>query len=451
MRWGIAALTGFVALAAMVTLYPPFLIPCVLVAAAFSIGWFCAATGLSWPARLRRILPVLVAGAGAGAVTVVFLATRSATVRAITSTVYPGTRLWPAGESGAFPWESMYAGVFGVGLRAADPDGFVINASEGSSFLLIGIFLIPSALWLVWSMRRRTRRVDWALVALLAVAALFAAFIYVPGWDVVAHVLLLDRTTLPRLVVGLGLVALLLLALVVHRLQGLSAGGSAIARWPMVAAVVLVVVNHAAVAAFLGRHAPQVLAQFWWWPVLVVALVVAVALYARGWATVPSAIVLVIALTMVAGVVPLYRGVLDLRTTDLGHAVAAVEAAGRGRWLALDDGNIVATIREAGVEGYSGVQGWPSMAMWAQIDPDGSDKGAWNRYASVDWTSNPRAPEIALPYADAVTLRFDSCSVFAQHNVDYVVAAKPVVQRCLTEIRKVAEEGATYRIYSVVG
>ena len=450
LRWAIGALTGYVALAAMVTLYPPFLIPCLLGAAAFSLGWVGAATALNWRERLRRIAPVIVSGAVAGGVTAVFLATRSATIQAITSTVYPGARLWPAGQSQDFPWESMYAGVFGLGLRAASPDGFVVNSSEGSSFLLIGVFLIPAAGWLVWAQWRTSRSVDWALVAVLAVLALFAAFIYVPGWDAVAHLLLLDRTTLPRLVVGVGLAALLLLALVVQRLQDLRVHGANIPLWPAVAALVLVVVNHGAVAVHLDRHAPQILAQFWWWPLLVALLAVAVGLYGRGWVTAPSAIMLVIALTMVAGVVPLYRGVLDLRTSDLGRAITVVEAADTGRWLALDDGNIVATVREVGVEAYSGVQGWPSREMWSQIDPDGSDAAAWNRYATVNWTADTSAPEIELQFADVLMLRFDSCSVFAQQYVDYVVAPARLAQDCLAEVREVDEEGATYRIYEVV-
>ncbi|WP_407341773.1 hypothetical protein [Pengzhenrongella phosphoraccumulans] len=446
-RWAVAALTAYVAVAAAVTLYTPFLIPCVLVAAAFSIGWVCSARELDWRDRLRRIVPVLVAGLGAGVVTGVFLASRAATVEAITSTVYPGDRSWLTGQSSAFPWESMYAGVFGLGLRAADVGGFVVNASEGSSFLLVGFFLIPSALWLVGSQWRRERFVDWTLIALLAVTALFAAFIYVPGWDAVAHLLWLDRTTLPRLVVGLGLVALLLLAVVVHRLQGRE---GRLAWWPMVVAVLFVVVNHAAVAVFLHRHAPWILAQFPWWPVLLAMFVIAVALYARGRATVPSVLVLVVALTMVAGVVPLYRGVLDLRTTGLGQAITAIEADAPGRWLALDDGNIIATVREAGVESYSGVQGFPSTQMWDAIDPDRSDAGSWNRYAHVNWTADKDAPEIELQFADVLMLRFDSCAPFAQGNVRYVVASEPVTQGCLAEVKVVPEEGATYRIYEVV-
>ena len=62
------------------------------------------------------------------------------------STVYPGQRLYQTGESASFMWQSMYAGVFGMGLRAKDLTEFAPNASEGSSFIFLGIYLLPSAL-----------------------------------------------------------------------------------------------------------------------------------------------------------------------------------------------------------------------------------------------------------------------------------------------------------------
>jgi len=64
----------------------------------------------------------------------------------VASTVYPGQRLYQTGQSASFMWQSMYAGVFGMGLRAKDLTGFAPNASEGSSFIFLGIYLLPSAL-----------------------------------------------------------------------------------------------------------------------------------------------------------------------------------------------------------------------------------------------------------------------------------------------------------------
>lgn len=444
-RWATAIMTGYVAVVAAMTMYPPFLVPCALVAAAFVLGTLIDARHLAWRARLVRLVPLVVSGAVAGVLLMVFLSSHASTLDDITSTDYPGDRRWPTGDSSQFPWAPMFAGVFGIGLRASSPAGFAVNASEGSSFLLTGLYLLPVALVLLLPGRGR-RRVDGSLAALLGVLVVMAAFVYVPGWDSVASLLLLDLTSLPRLVVGFGLVALLLLVVVVERM---SREGPP-SRWVAAACVALVLVAHGAVALYIRSHAPQVFTEFWWWPVLVVAFATAVWLYARGRATVPSILVALVALTMVAGVVPLYRGVLDLRETGLGKAVASVQEEDPGTWVGLDDGAVVAVLRESGVPSFSGVQGWPSDAMWDLIDPTGEHVSAWNRYAYVGWTADTAAEPIDVPAPDALTLRFDSCEAFAQQHVDYVATSKPLNQDCVREIASTTSPDSTYRIYEVV-
>jgi hypothetical protein len=444
-RWVTAAITGYVAVVAAMTMYPPFLVPCALVAGAFSVGMFVDARDLPWRTRLGRLVPLGVCAAVAVVALVAFLASHASTLEDITSTVYPGDRRWPTGSPSQFPWAPMFAGVFGIGLRGSSPAGFAVNASEGSSFLLTGLYLLPAVV-VVLVRRRRPGRVDATLVALLAVLAVLVAFVYVPGWDALASLLFLDLTSLPRLVVGFGLVALLLLVVLVARVQD----DGPPARWAAFASVALVLVAHGALALYLHGHAPQVLAEFRYWPVLVAVFAVAVWLYARGGATLPSLLVAGVALAMVAGVVPLYRGVLDLRETELGRAVAGVQEDRPGTWVGLDDGAVVAVLRESGVPSFSGVQGWPSDEMWHLIDPSGANESAWNRYAHVGWTADPAAPPIALPAPDVVTLRFDSCEAFAQQNVDYVATSEPLDQPCVRELARTTGGDATYRVYEVV-
>ncbi|GEK21647.1 DUF7657 domain-containing protein [Cellulomonas xylanilytica] len=444
-HWVTAGLTAYVAVVAAMTMYPPFLVPAALVAAAFVLGTLVDARHLAWRTRLLRLVPLLVGGAVAGVLLVLFLTSHAATLDDITSTEYPGDRRWPAGDSTQFPWAPMFAGVFGIGLRASTPEGFAINASEGSSFLLTGLYLLPVALVLLRP-RRRPGRVDGTLAALLAVLVVLVAFVYVPGWDAVASLLLLDLTSLPRLIVGFGLVALLLLVVVVDRV---SQEGPP-ARWVAAVSVALVLGAHALVALHLSADAPQILAEFWAWPVLVLAFAAAIWFYARGRATLPSVVVAVVALAMVAGVVPLYRGVLDLRETQFGQLVEEVQTEDPGTWVGLDDGAVVAVLRESGVPSFSGVQGWPSDEMWDLIDPTGQHESAWNRYAYVGWTADPAAAPIALPAADALTLRFDSCEAFAQQHVDYVATSEPLDQDCVQEIASTTTPDATYRVYEVV-
>ena len=284
----------------------------------------------------------------------------------------------------------MYAGIFGIGLRAADTTGFAANASEGSSFIFFGLYLVPSALWLLWSRWRRGAGFDWAMVGVLASLGLMFAFIYVPGWDALAHLLLLDRVVMPRIVIGMGVGSILLLALVVGRLRELS--DVRIPVWTTVASVAAVLLTHWVVYRGLVRNAPAVLEASIAWVALLVVLAVAIGLFSRGRATVPGILVALVALVVAGWVNPIYQGVFDMRETAVGQAIEEVDAENPGSWVAVDGLAATAVLRETGVESYSGVQGWPSQEMWDDLDPDGGDEDAWNRYAHVNWTANPDAP-----------------------------------------------------------
>lgn len=447
-RWALGAAAAYFAAVAAVTLYPAYLVPCVLAGAACSLGWLCSGPSeLRWASRLRRTAPLLAAAVASGAAVVVYLATRSAAVKAITSTVYPGARSWSTGQSGLFPWQAMYAGVFGQGLDATHLAAFAPNASEGSSFLLVGLYLLPSALWLVFSRWRRAREIDWAIVSALGCLAVFMAFIYLPGWDLLARILLLDKTTTPRIVIGLGVLSLLLLGLVVHRLLALP---NRPARWPAAAGVALVGLNHLVALSFLRAHAPAVLAAAGWWPLLVAALALATALFALGRTTAPALLLLGVSIALCGWVNPVYRGVLDLRTSDVGQAVLNTDAREPGAWVTTGDTTTVALLRETAVTSYSGTQGWPPEQMWRDLNPDGSEQAIWDRYAHVLWTAKPTSPPLTLPYPDTVSVALDTCGDFAQHHLDYVLTQTPLDQSCVRLIGQIPHKSATYRIYQVV-
>lgn len=449
-RWVLAGVAGLLVAVAVVLLYPPYLIPCLYPALGFCVGWFLTQhTAEPWAARLRRVIPLGVAAVGAAVVVGLYLLTRRDTVEAVMSTVYPGQRLTPPGEHAAFPPQAMYAGVFGRGLEAGDLTGFAANASEGSSFIFVGLLLLPSALWLLWSRRRRGLGFDWATVGVLGSLALMFAFIYLPGWEPVAHLLLLDRVVIPRIVIGIGVGSLLLLALVVGRLR--EEPDLRAPMWSTAASVVLALGAHLWVGSAIAQNAPAVLDAARPWLPLVALLVVAVALFSRGRATVPAVLFAVVSLAVGGTVNPLYRGVLDLRETEVGHAIEQVDAEeGDGTWIALSGFGAVSVLRETGVEAFSGVQGWPSDEMWDLLDPDGSDEQSWNRYAHLNWTADPAAPEIALVQADVVQLRLDSCGAFAQQHVDHVLSETPVDQPCLEQVESVPEGATTFYIYDVV-
>ncbi len=448
LRWTIGGGVAYLVAVAVIGLYPPYLIPSLYPAIGFCVGWVCLRSSLSWSQRLRRVAPLGVGAVAVGAVVLVYLRTRAETVDAVLSTVYPGQRLTPTGFDEGFPTAAMYAGVFGAGLEA-DPTGFAPNASEGSSFLFFGLFLVPVALWLLWSRYRRGDGVDGPLVGVLLSLALLMAFIYIPGWDALAHLLFLDRVVQPRTVIGLGLVSILLLALVVARLR--EQPELRVPWWTVAAAALLVLLPHLVVLRRLQAAAPDVLAATPAWPVLVLLLTVATVLFARGRATLPGVLVAAVALVVGGTVNPLYRGVLDLRETEVGQVVEDVEEAEPGgTWVAVGGLGATTLLRESGVEAVSGVQAWPSDELWDELDPDGSDEASWNRYAHLNWTADPAAPELVLVQNDVLQVRLDSCGEFGQENLDHVLSSVRIDQACLTERTRVDQGTSTFFVYDVV-
>lgn len=193
-----SAVLGYTSITMAMGLYVPFMLPGIFVVLAFTVGMAL----LKSPWRqigvrpfLVRIAPLGVAAVGAATVTACWVASRWATFGAIQSTVYPGSRTEPTGAllkgdpfltgiAGA-PWEEA--------LRYTGASVLGGNSSEGSSVILLSVFLLPGLVWFVARSLRRRERLDRLVLASLAVMALFAAFLFIPGWDGLAHVLQLDR------------------------------------------------------------------------------------------------------------------------------------------------------------------------------------------------------------------------------------------------------------------
>lgn len=445
-RWAWGAVVGYVSVTAALGMYVPFLIPALYVTAAFSIGWVLRrGVPLGWGERLRRVAPVLVGGAVAGLVIVVFLLTRWETVERFLSTVYPGQRLVPMGATLTDDeWESSFLGVFSLSLRGGSSFGVQGNSSEASTFVLIGAFVAIAGLWLA-ARSLRPGPADVPLLAALACGALFAAHLFVPGWDALAHLLLLDRVQQSRMVLGIGLLALVLIGLVV---RAMTEQRVRVPWWAAVGIAALTVLVHAALIQRLSDK-PGFVEAAGPWPVLVAIFALAVLAFLRGRTLVGGAAYLVLALALGAWVNPLYQGVYDLRETDVGQEVLAQEAADPGTWVGVGDALVGPVLTMTGVGAINGMQAAPDVQTWRELDPDGAYEGVWNRMANVAWTAEPGEDRMFNPAGDQIRVRFDACARFEQETVDHVLAAERLDQPCLRQTGEVPAVGATYYLYTV--
>lgn len=456
-----ALLAGYFAICTALTLYPPNIIPALLVGVAIAIGLILDAIrrgGLGFRSLIARLGPSLIAGVGAGIVLCAFILTRVETIRAITGTVYPGTRLQQTGSVDIDGLARIFSAPFEEGLTTSEPyagflgatsDAFggTPNASEAATPVLIGLFLTFPLVWIVARDWRRQRRLNWAITACVIGFAVFFLFLLVPHWDTIAHLVLLDRTTVNRSRIGLALLCVVAITLLVRRLD------EGDVRIPLSISLVSVVASAASIVLVwivLTKMGDPALAASPNHRLLAVLFVLAVFLYCRGKPLLASFAFLIISIVLSIGINPLYRGIFDLSKTAIGQKVIEIDGGHPGSWLGIGSYQLGSVLVEAGVRAFNGVQIYPPLEMWHQIDPSGRSENIWNRYASLSWELGAGEPTIRSTQSDVVIMTFDSCSKFAQGHVTYVMADRPVDQRCLQKIDQASQGPSTYSIYRVV-
>jgi len=430
-------------------IYVPFIVPVVLVSALVCLGAVVESVrgGMRVRGLAARLWPVLAAGVVGSAVVVAWLVEKRDTVEAFLGTAYPGERLSPTGQGGLFGISALGSSSFAMSLRAGGWLG--MNPPEASTFFLVGAFLTPVVVWVLVRSRRDRRAVPWMLVGAVASLLVILAFIFVPGWDALAHVLFLDRSTDNRLRLGLGFASFLITVLLIPLLEKDRRPGRVLAA----VAAAAFLVTQGLIAWYAESLDPGALdtARFWV-PIALVSAAV-IYLFARAQPIPAVAGLLAIGLLTAATVNPWYRGVVDLRETAASQAVQAIDdREDETTWVGVGGRLTTATLLESGVEGFNGFQGAPSEEMWELIDPDGVYELQWNRLAGVSWTFGDGEPTVSNPAADQILVTFDACSDFAQEHVDFVLADIRVTSGadCLREVDEFEIVDGTLAVYQVV-
>jgi hypothetical protein len=445
-----AAVIAYLTVVMAMGIYAPFIIPIVIVVALFGVGLVIERlrSGDNWLRLLGRIAPTLIAGAVASAITSAWLASKSATVNELLATVYPGQRLTPTGSSGFISAARTVGSSFSESLETAN--GFLgINSSEASTFFLIGAFLVPVAGLVVYRRVRARAKLPWVIICLSVAIALFMAFTLIPGWDALAHLLFLDRSTGERMRIGVGLASFAIFGYLIRLLDDETKPAGAIFSAATAAVFLLSqIATAAAVVIVIGPGKLWGAAPFWWLFALVSAT--AIFLFARRRAVLGTIAFLLVTVASSISVNPVYVGVLDLRETPASKSIVQLNDEKSGSWVGVGDLLVTATLLESGVEAYDGTQGAPSRQMWANVDPSDKYEAAWNRIGRIHWTPAAGEPQVSNPFADDILITFDACSAFAQKHVDYVLANLPLDPTCLVRESSYSTTGAPLTIYRVV-
>jgi len=463
-----SAIIGYVGVTMAMGLYVPFILPGIYVVVAFGIGYALRARPWAEIGVRRfvgRIVPLAISGTAAVVIVAAWAASRWSTFEAIRSTVYPGERVFPTGAlTHGDPYLAGIGGApWNLALRFHVPSILGGNSSEGSSVVLLCLFVLPGLVWIAARSFGRGKRPDWLVLFSLAVLLLVLAYLLVPGWDGLAHLLQLDRIAPERMrIVFIPLLPLFAVLVIDHvdrtptrknwRLGLLSAVFTAVVLGALYLAIKIHDPGTLGLDPSLGLGRFYAVAATLGWVLAVLAIVAATfLLFIRRMAPLSSALLMLTAVMMTIGVNPLYRGIYDLSETNVGREIMRIDSEHDGMWLGVGSYETGALLTETGVGSFSGVQSYPAAQMWEEIDPESRFEPLWNRLAHIRWTAGSGEPVVTLAQADVITVTFDPCSRFAQEDVDYVlVDGGSIESECLVLLEAVQQGSLVFDIYEVV-
>ena len=133
-------------------------------------------------------------------------------IKAINDTAYPGNRHVTGGGTSIL---QMLSAPFGLALSGSSVNGVHTLGSTDqeniSSFILLGPFVLVQLLWL--RLRAFTTRWNYLLFGSAGVFVVFFVWYRVGLPSIVAHLLLLNKVEPERMIFGVGVAGILLMAL----------------------------------------------------------------------------------------------------------------------------------------------------------------------------------------------------------------------------------------------
>jgi hypothetical protein len=434
-RIGLALLAGWAGACLVIVLYPPTVISMALLVAVVTV----ATIAQSFPSPERRRQWVLrlavvlgVACVAGGALLFAFFVAHRGGIEAVSDSLYPGQRRNSAGTGDL---GILLAAPFDIiestrSAREVTVNG--TNQSEASAglftvFAVAGAVLLdrPRTLWTSW----RSRAV---LLGLLVVSAVLLAWYLVPVPDVVGRLTLFNRVRPDRLLMPFAVGSALLLCVF---LDARHQSGRRLRPLPLVAGTAAFAV--ATLWAGLALRIDGAPASRW--QVLLLAAVSTIGIGLALWGARLGLWLLVALFAVSAATVnPLQRGLdtlLDHPATKLGRDLRT--RPGTGAVLNFWGGDLTARggLTASGVDLVSGVNVYPNEAAWRVLDPDDSERQAWDRYNNAVWS--PAAPG-SEPHiegsGDTVAVTVDPCDPrLARLGVGTIVSVEPLTAGCLVE------------------
>lgn len=441
-----AVVLGYILTCFGMILYPPFQIPIAITVGLFWLGLWLNKYGGRSSIFLRRAwgrIGIMLTGVFiAGVLMLAFLHTRPAAIQAISQTVYPGHRQVEGGGTPVFK-------IFATQLQPQLEDEgqaahYYENASESSNFLLILPFLILPSFVVLWLEYRQNRRLNWPLLLMQAVALLFLANLFTPSLQPLYNLLFLDKVPHNRLFLAMGLVNLLQLLLVIRSIGQLKLTWSklnwAAGLYGIISFSVLVWAGE-----FVRDRYPLFIKHQWL--VFLYALMLAFSIYCLLSRKLYSGALMLLILSYISvhAIHPIYRGLTPAAFNPIYDAIDRVSTPD-DTWVALDSIMYENFPAMAGRPSLSGVQPYPNVNFWRQVEGPQGDY-IYNRYAHVVFASGLKQP-LQLVQDDAFLVQF-GCTPFVLNHIKFALSPAPLDLPCVELKDTVHYPRANFYLYKI--
>jgi hypothetical protein len=445
-RAGFLAVSTWALISFILVLYPPFQIPVALTMVAIGLAdaWF---TSGDLRHLLRRLVVPVAAVLGTALVVVgaYYLSNRTA-IRLINSSLYPGRRRAHGGVTNLYQFFSAPYGAE-IAIRGY---GIPPNQSEISSFVVVAPFVCLQLLRVGFKPLRPRARAQ--LAGSLAALTLLGTWYFLGLPAPLAAITGLDRVPPTRAIGGFGLAGVLFVAIFStglgwRRPGALSEHNTTTGRrdtrliW---GAACSAAVGFAA-TYWSGRMLNSL------WPALGIgfgkalatglAVGLAVFLLAAGRAVPGASVLAVIGLVSTLPVNPLYDGLAPYTSPSLTGVFTSVPGAQSAAWASFKAGPIADELIASGLTTINATSVYPNPEAWKILDPKGSHRNIWDRYANLVIGEKPgiQQAQLTLPHRDTVRIVLDPCGAqLRELGVRFIVTTSKESEPCL-QLKRTAD------------
>ncbi|MFL6214750.1 MAG: hypothetical protein ACJ74J_12770 [Blastocatellia bacterium] len=315
----------------------------------------------------------------AGGLTLAWLVRCLPALQLMANTVYPGRRFSTGGDE---PLALLFRGVYNV-MTSDTSIAALKNESESASFY----YFFP-AIFLALPFSRRLARglgaVGWAMIVFIAAMILFL-MIGVPAFIAKLSLMRFVPSNRADLTIGLASIILSVYALAAMRSDE-PESTSRLHRWmPLMASAgfALLIIVHSLYLLRLTGDFPT--PPF----TLMMAFFLAMAAYLLLAGRRRQFAVMILALQFATTwlINPLSTNLDHYYDSELGKEVARMnrQTSERPLWIVYGGIHVGQLIAALGGRAMTGIQWTPQLALWRNLDPDGRNEAAYNRYAEISF------------------------------------------------------------------